>query len=197
MTACREPFIRRQWPYVAAITAAVVAGALSVLSLAEVTPTWGASALRGLLFALVAAGGLWLAVVDARTQLLPNAIVYPLGISVIGVTVFLAIETGDLGHLLWAAAGSLGLGLFYLLLGLGGGVGLGDVKLALVLGFYLGWYGWTAPVIATVLAYLLAAPQAIAVVVIRQRHPERNPRVPFGPYLISGAIITAIELLLQ
>lgn len=197
MTTYREPLIRRQWPYIAAVAAAVAAGALSILSLTDVAPSWGVGALRALLFALVAAGGLWLAVVDFRTQLLPNAIVYPLGVAVLGVTVFLAIVAGDPARLLWAAAGGLGMGLFYLLLGLGGGVGLGDVKLALVLGIYLGWYGWTAPVTATVLAYLLAAPQAITVIVIRRRHPERNPRVPFGPYLITGAIITALGLLLQ
>lgn len=197
MTTYRGPLIHRQWPYVAAVAAAVAAGALSVLSLADMSPFWVVDALRAVLFTLVAAGGLWLAVVDFRTQLLPNAIVYPLGISVVGVTVLLAIVTGDPARLLWAAAGGLGMGLFYLLLGLGGGVGLGDVKLALVLGIYLGWYGWTAPVTATVLAYLLAAPQAIAVIVIRRSHPVRNPRIPFGPYLITGAVITGLGLLLR
>lgn len=197
MTTYREPGIRRQWTYVAAAAAATAAAGLSVLSLADTTPAWGVGAFRGLLFALVAAGGLWLAIVDHRTHLLPNAIVFPLAIAVGAVTVFLTIATADPARLLWATAGAAGLGLFYLLLGLGGGVGLGDVKLAAVLGIYLGWYGWEAPVVATVAAYLLAAPQAIAVAVIRRRHPEHNPRVAFGPYLIAGAVLTAVGMLLR
>jgi leader peptidase (prepilin peptidase)/N-methyltransferase len=192
-----ETETRPHWPYPVAIAAAAASGGLAVLSLADVTPFWGPVYLRVILFALVAAGGLWLAIVDARTYRLPNEIVYPLGIAVLGINFSLAIALGDLDRLLWSAAGALGMGLFYLLLGLGGGVGLGDVKLAAVLGLYLGWYGWEAPVAATVAAYLLAAPQAIAVTVIRRRHPERNPRVAFGPYLIAGAVIVALGQMLQ
>lgn len=195
MTTYRESGIRRQWTYGAAAAAAIAAAVLSVLSVADLTPVGGANALRGILFALVATSGLWLAMVDHRTHLLPNAIVFPLAIAVSSGTVSLAFATADPARLLWAAAAAAGLSLFYLLLGLGGGVGLGDVKLAVVLEIYLGWYGWEAPVIATVAAYLLATPQAIAVVVIRLRHPERNPRVAFGPYLITGAVITAFGLL--
>lgn len=192
MTTYQEPGIRWQWPYVAAAAAATAAAGLSVVSVADVTPSWGVGALRVLLFTVVAAGGLWLAIVDHRTHLLPNAIVVPLAIAVGAGTVFLAIATAEPARLIWAVAGGAGLGLFYLLLGLGGGVGLGDVKLATVLGVYLGWYGWEAPIAATVAAYLLAAPHATAVTVIRRRYPDRDSRIAFGPYLIAGALIIAL-----
>lgn len=197
MTAITETEIRPHWPYPVAIAAAAASGGLAVLSLADVTPFWGPVYLRVILFALVAAGGLWLAIVDARTYRLPNEIVYSLGIAVLGINFSLAIALGDPDRLLWSGAGAIGMGLFYLLLGLGGGVGLGDVKLAAVLGLYLGWYGWEAPVAATIAAYLLAAPQAIAVTVIRRRRPKRNPRVAFGPYLIAGAVIVALGQMIQ
>jgi len=143
------------------------------------------------LFAVAAAGGLWLAIVDAKTGRLPNSLMLPLYIAILGLTASMAITEFAPARYGWALIGGVALSLFYLLLGLGGGVGLGDVKLAGILGFYLAWYGWSAPIAATLLAYALAAPQALYVIIKRRRNPEIPKGVPFGPYMVAGALIVA------
>jgi leader peptidase (prepilin peptidase)/N-methyltransferase len=180
------------WPQLAAagVAAAVVGGGLVAASLTPVGGSWAPIVLDVLLFAVVAACGLWLAVVDAREHRLPNAIVLPLYAAVSVLLIAQAIATADLGRLLTAAiAGMLGF-LAFFLLGLGGGVGFGDVKLAGVLALYLGSLTWSAPVVGFVLAFVLAAPHTVALLVLHRRGALKH-RLPFGPYLVAGALIAA------
>lgn len=132
--------------------------------------------------------GVLLSVVDARVQRLPNALVFP---SYPVALVLLATASGlsaDAGPMIGALLGLAGLWAFYWLLWFiyPAGMGWGDVKLAGLLGLYLGWEGTGSVVSATFLASLLSA--SLGLVLILLGRATRKSRIPFGPFMIAGAL---------
>jgi leader peptidase (prepilin peptidase)/N-methyltransferase len=69
----------------------------------------------------------------------------------------------------------------------GGGLGLGDVKLAAVLAFVLGLVGWPAVLLGVLVPYLINGP--IALYLLLRRRASRHTPLPFGPALLAGALI--------
>jgi leader peptidase (prepilin peptidase)/N-methyltransferase len=67
------------------------------------------------------------------------------------------------------------------------GMGRGDVKLAPLLGLYLGWLGWSAVAIGMFAGFLLGG--VFGVVLMVTRLATRKTRVPFGPYMLAGAFL--------
>lgn len=156
---------------------------------------WGVWTFAGLLMALTAAGGGWAAVVDARSHRLPDAIVYPLGAGLAVLTVGLALAAADPLLVLWAAIYAAGLFAVYYVIGLLGGMGLGDIKLAAVIGVFLAPYGLLTVVLGVALPYIAAIPQLL-VHAARARGRIRGRSMAFGPYLLGGALAAvAIALL--
>ncbi len=88
-----------------------------------------------------------------------------------------------------AALGALALGTGYFVLWLvnPGGMGFGDVKLAIGIGAVLGWYGWGTVLVGTFAGFLLGAVYGGALVVARRA--GRRTAIPFGPFLITGAYL--------
>ena len=128
-----------------------------------------------------------LALIDLDTHTLPNRIVlpaYPIGVLLLVVA---TIASGDWGDLLRASIGSAALFAFYLVLVLvyPGGMGLGDVKLAGVLGLFLGYLGWPALIIGAFAAFVLGGLYAIVLLVTRR--VARTGGIPFGPWMLAGA----------
>jgi leader peptidase (prepilin peptidase) / N-methyltransferase len=68
-----------------------------------------------------------------------------------------------------------------------GGLGLGDVKLAAVLGLILGFAGWPAVIVGVLTPHLINGPIALFLLVTR-RADRRRP-LPFGPALLAGALL--------
>jgi leader peptidase (prepilin peptidase) / N-methyltransferase len=68
------------------------------------------------------------------------------------------------------------------------GMGFGDVKLAGVLGLYLGWNSWGSVVIGTFAGLLIGA--AVGALLLVLRRYGRQLRVPFGPSMLSGAVLS-------
>ncbi|MDG4755743.1 prepilin peptidase [Micromonospora sp. WMMD718] len=133
--------------------------------------------------------GALLAAVDIAVRRLPTPVI---AVAAAAVFVILAAEaamTADGRRLVVAAAAGAALGGGYLLLALigGSGMGLGDVRLAALLGTALGTLGWDAVLLGAVLPYLLAAPAAL----IRLVRRDGN-RLAFGPYLVAGALATLL-----
>ncbi|MFF5143944.1 prepilin peptidase [Streptomyces sp. NPDC013157] len=136
---------------------------------------------------LLAPVGVLLAVVDFRVQRLPDPLTLPLAaaaLALLGAAVLLPEHAGDWFTSLYAAL-ALGGAYFVLFLVNPGGMGFGDVKLALGTGAVLGWYGWPTVLLGTFAGFLLGALYGGALVVVRRA--GRKTAIAFGPFLIAGA----------
>ncbi|MEU1291820.1 A24 family peptidase [Streptomyces sp. NPDC005840] len=133
--------------------------------------------------------GVLLTVVDLRVQRLPDPLTLPLAgaaLALLGAAALLPEHAGDWFTALYGAL-ALGLGFFVLFLVNPGGMGFGDVKLALGLGAVLGWYGWPTLMLGTFAAFLLGALYGGALVVTRRA--GRKTAIAFGPFLLAGAYL--------
>lgn len=116
---------------------------------------------------------------DLERRIVPNRVVLPAAVAV------LTLQTISHPSPQWAigAVGAAGF-LFAAVLAYPGGMGMGDVKLALMIGALL---GKTTPV-ALLLALFMAV---IPSVVLLARHGKkaRKAAIPFAPFLAAGAVI--------
>lgn len=138
-------------------------------------------------FLYLAAISIVLTLIDLDTHRLPNAIVLPSYV-VSGILFTVAAWlTDDWFAVLRAGTGMAVLYSFYALLRLirPGGMGGGDVKLAGVIGIYLGWLGWGALAVGAFAAFLWGGIFGIALIALRRA--GRKSRIPFGPWMILGA----------
>ena len=138
-------------------------------------------------FLYLAAISVSLALVDVDTQTLPDRIVlpaYPVGAALLTAA---AILTGGTPRIFTALMGGGALFFFYLVMALAypAGMGLGDVKLAGVLGLFLGWLGWAPLIVGAFSAFLLGGMFAIGLV--STRRANRKSGIPFGPWMLAGA----------
>lgn len=126
-----------------------------------------------------------LAVVDARTRRLPDAILLPGGAVVVLLLGVAALATGE--PVRFAGVGSGALSAFAACLAVHlarpGAFGGGDVKLAVVCGAVLGWGGLEAVASGIVLAFLAAGIGAAGVLLAGRR----GASIAFGPFLLFGA----------
>ena len=87
------------------------------------------------------------------------------------------------------AAGVAGSAYLALAVVSGGGLGLGDVKLATVLCCGLSFAGPAALVLGVVVPHLINGPVAVVLLLRRRR---RRTVLPFGPALLLGAWIAVV-----
>ena len=66
-----------------------------------------------------------------------------------------------------------------------GGMGMGDVKLAGVLGAFLGFSGWAALIVGAFGAFVLGGLVSIALLLLKR--VSRKGGIPFGPWMIAGS----------
>jgi leader peptidase (prepilin peptidase)/N-methyltransferase len=122
-----------------------------------------------------------LTVIDLEQRRLPNRIVLP------GAAVAFAAQVAmQPDRLLEWTLAAVGAALFFFvpLLFYPSGMGMGDVKLALMLGAALG----TSVVVALLVASFAVAFAGI-VMIIRHGSSARKRAVPFGPFLAAGAVV--------
>ena len=166
---------------------AVVTGAVAAGLAVRFHDSWALPAYLVFGVALVA-----LTAIDLETYLLPNRIVFPLAGAGIALLAVAAVADDD-----WAAylrallGGAVGFGAFIVLFAISPrALGFGDVKLAFVLGLYLGWLGWGEVALGFFLGFLYGALIGLVLLVARVR--GRKDPVPFGPFLAAGAITAAL-----
>ena len=177
---CGEPIARR-YPIVEAATGVLFGAAAWSTGVSWVLPA---------LLYLVAIG-VALALIDLDVHRLPDAIVLP---SYPVVLALLALASWNPGGssslwdaLLRALIGAAAMFAVYVVVVLvyPAGMGFGDVKLAGVLGLYLGWFGWGALAVGFFAPFLLGGLYAVALLVARR--VGRTSGIPFGPWMILGA----------
>jgi leader peptidase (prepilin peptidase)/N-methyltransferase len=118
---------------------------------------------------------------DLEHQVIPNAVTYP------GIVAGLALS-GVSGQLAAAVVAAAAAGVVFLILGIvsRGGMGGGDIKLAAMIGAFL---GTPAVVVALFLAVALGAAAGLVLLALRLR--SRKDMIPFGPAMAAGAMIAA------
>ncbi len=148
-------------------------------------------------FLLLAAAAVPLALVDLKVLRLPDPLV---GTALVGGVLLLVVASvveRDAGALLRAGLAALACGIGYATLAIlpGSQLGFGDVKLAAVLGLYLGWLGWFAVVAGVLLAPLLNLPLVISLVIAGRA--GRKTAVPYGPAMLAAAIAATVLAVLR
>jgi len=122
------------------------------------------------------------AFIDLDHRIIPNAIVLPGAVAAIAIVA--ATEPSELSEHLIAGAAAAGF-LLLAVLAYPRGMGMGDVKLAGVLGLYLGRSVGPAMLVA-----LLSATIVGVVIIARKGAAEgRKTAVPFGPFLSLGGLV--------
>ncbi len=134
--------------------------------------------------------GLWLMsallvifVADFRYQVVPDQITYPTTI-IVFLFQFISNQSSTINHVFSA----LGAGLFFLSLHLltrRRGMGMGDVKLAFLMGLVL---GFPKIILALYLAFLTGA--FVGVILILAKVKRFGEHIPFGPFLTSATLIS-------
>lgn len=150
-------------------------------------PVTPALAVEVVAFGAFAVLSVVLAVIDVRSHRLPDRLVLP---AYPGAAVLLtagAVLRGDPARLLAVAGGALGLFVFYLLLRMlrPGAMGGGDVKLAGVVGAFLGYLGWDAVLGGALAGFIFGG--LYAAVLLISRRARSTGAVAFGPWMLLGA----------
>jgi prepilin signal peptidase PulO-like enzyme (type II secretory pathway) len=143
-----------------------------------------AGGLEAVVAGVTAAVVVVLAAVDIRRRVIPNRIVLP----ATGVVLLLRLTAAP-SHVGTIILAPVVVGLCMLVLNLitRSGVGMGDVKFALLMGAAMGW----SAVGAIMLAFLAIFPVALAVL-FRGGLSARRVWLPFGPFLTAGTLIVMI-----
>ncbi len=127
-----------------------------------------------------------ISVIDIRHKLIPNAITYP---ATIGFAAFILLAwlfdggTDPVRAFLGMLA--YGGGLFVLAM-ISRGMGMGDAKLAVVIGLVLGSIGLGIVGVAAGAAILFGGLGGVVALFLGL---GRKARIPFGPYMAAGAIV--------
>lgn len=172
---------RPRWWWLAAIGCG---GLLGVIGAQRLPTDWALPAYVVFLVATLSLG-----LTDLDHRLIPNRILFPS----LGISLVLLLGGALLDHngASWLRAAAAGLVYFTTLLIVGlvarGGFGMGDVKLAALLGVFLGFLGWGELVVGLVLAILLGG--LVSVLLLATRLKGRNDRFAYGPYLVLGAYL--------
>jgi leader peptidase (prepilin peptidase)/N-methyltransferase len=136
--------------------------------------------------------GVPLSVIDLKVHRLPDALTGP---AYAGVMAFLAVAAT--GADTWAPLGRAALGgavlaAGFLLLAVlsKGQIGLGDCKAAAVTGTLLAWYGWGQLLTGALAGFLLTG--VYGVCLLAARAATRRSSIPFGPFLLAGALLVVL-----
>jgi prepilin signal peptidase PulO-like enzyme (type II secretory pathway) len=142
-------------------------------------------------------------VYDLRHYIIPDSVIYPVIVVSILFRVFEVLDAGhwnlyeilNSGFLAWGQfliylACAVGATIFFLIIVLltrGRGMGLGDVKLAFLMGLVL---GWPQILLALLLAFGSGAVVGVGLVIADRK--TLKSQIPFGPFLAAGTIFALL-----
>lgn len=191
----RQPVLDRDKPWggvrlprsARALVVTAAAGALFAATAARFGADWVLPAYLVFAGSMVA-----VTVIDLEHYLIPNRVVYPT-MAAAGPLLVLAAAAGArweaLGRAALCSAAAWALLLVVHVVS-PEGMGFGDVRLAAVLGLFLGWLGFGHLFLGIFLGFLLAAVAGVVLMLGGRR--TRKQAIPFGPFLAAGALLAVL-----
>ena len=175
-----RPAARLPWPE-------LVTAVLFALVTARFAHSWALPA-----FLVFCAVGVLLALIDLGHRLLPDRVVLPaLGAGAVLLLGAAALDGNWAGLVRAYGAAALLFAVFLVLALLApAGLGMGDVKLAAVMGLALGWVSWRAVVLGGAAGFVVQA--AVALVLLATRRVGVKGELPFGPAMLAGAVLALL-----
>lgn len=171
--------ISAEYPLLELATASVV-----VLAAIRFPDPWQAVLVGGLLALMPG-----IALIDLRHRIIPNRLTYP-ALLLFAPVILLAWAIGDAADPVRAGLGLLLYGgVLFIVAAISGGMGMGDVKLAAVIGLVLGSLGLRFVGVAAAAAIVLGGLGAIVALAMGR---GRKSAIPFGPYLAVGAVVAGL-----
>ena len=143
-------------------------------------------------FCVMVAGLVAVTAVDLDCRRIPTPILVATAALGAPVLVVAAVVRDEPWPLVRAGLGAVGAftALFVIHVVQPRGMGFGDVRLAFVLGLFLGWLGPAHPALGLFLGFLLGSVVGIALVTLGSA--GRRTRIPFGPFLAAGALAATL-----
>lgn len=140
-------------------------------------------------YLVLAGAAALLTVIDLQHHKLPNRVILPAVLTGAALLAAAALAEHAWASLLRAALGAVALFVVFLVLALISprSLGLGDVKLAALLGLYLGWLGWKTLILGAVGGFAVQA--IVALVLLAARRVTLRAELPFGPAMLLGAAL--------
>lgn len=140
-------------------------------------------------FLAVAAAGTAISIVDLREKRIPNRMLLVVAPVVALLLAGGLLLTGEPGRILAVFAGGAALFVLYFVIALvaPAAMGMGDVKLAAVLGGALGAAGLTGWLIGLLAAFIVGG--VVAVIALVAGRVGWRGSIPFGPWMVVGAVI--------
>lgn len=131
-------------------------------------------------------------VIDWEKGLILNKIVFPAIVAALVISAAFSIFLPDVEIVPFigraAVGGGIGLGIFFLIVIVTrGGMGWGDVKLALLIGLVCGF-----PLVFVALLIGVILGGVVAVLLLLLKIKRRGQAIPFGPFLALAAIVTLL-----
>lgn len=181
---CRQP-ANADLALVEPVTAAACAGTVHFVGLA-----WPLPAYLWFVFVTIALG-----FADLRRRCIPNRILAPGVIAGMALLVGGAVPDGRIREIPEAVASGAGYFLMLLVPALltRGAIGMGDVKLAFLLGLFAGYGGWESALLAGAGSFALAG--AVVILLLMFRVLSRSDQVPFGPFMVASSWIAIADAL--
>lgn len=178
---CDEP-ISVRYPMVELAT-----GALFVTAALRFGADWVLPAYLLFFAALLA-----VSLIDLELHIVPNRIVYPTLFGAVPLLGIAALIDGDWRSLGTALLGAVvaGAGLLVIHLVSPRGMGFGDVRLAVLLGLFLGWINVAHVALGLFLGFFVGAVGGVVLIALRMK--KRRDHVPFAPFLSLGALIAVL-----
>ena len=168
-----------EYPLLELTTAAFV-----VLAAIRYPNPWQAGLVGGLLALMPA-----IALIDLRHRIIPNRLTYP-SLLLFSLVIVLARVIGGVGDPARAGIGLLLYGgILFVVAVVSRGMGMGDVKLAALIGLVLGSLGLRFVGVAAGAAIAFGG---LGGVVALAMGKGRKSAIPFGPYLAAGAVVGGI-----
>jgi len=168
-----------EYPLIELTTAALV-----VLAAIRYPNPWQAGLVGGLLALMPA-----IALIDLRHRIIPNRLTYP-SILLAAFVVVLAWAIGSAANPARAGIGLLLYGgTLFVVAVVSRGMGMGDVKLAALIGLVLGSLGLRFVGVAAAAAIVLGGLGGLVALGMGR---GRKSAIPFGPYLAAGAVVAGL-----